>query len=101
VDAAEVCRVGYYRYRTSFGAGLSKVAGRVFRIGHLGDLNEVMCLAALASAEMSLADAGAKVELGAGVAAAQNYYRTALETGTDVAGQAATSPQSVAPYVVQ
>ncbi|MGH3684970.1 MAG: pyridoxal-phosphate-dependent aminotransferase family protein [Pseudonocardiaceae bacterium] len=77
VDSAEVCRIGLRRYRTSFGGGLSKVAGKVFRIGHLGDLNEVMCLAALASAEMSLADAGAKVELGAGVAAAQDYYRSA------------------------
>ncbi len=77
VDAAEVCRIGYRRYRTSFGAGLSKVAGTVFRIGHLGDLNEVTCLAALAAAEMSLADAGAKVDLGAGVAAAQAYYREA------------------------
>jgi alanine-glyoxylate transaminase/serine-glyoxylate transaminase/serine-pyruvate transaminase len=75
VDGAEVCRIGYQRYRTSFGAGLSKVAGKVFRIGHLGDLNEVSCLAALAAAEMSLADAGATVELGAGVAAAQAYYR--------------------------
>ncbi|MGH3898941.1 MAG: pyridoxal-phosphate-dependent aminotransferase family protein [Pseudonocardiaceae bacterium] len=78
VDAAEVCRIGYHRYRTAFGAGLSRVAGKVFRIGHLGDLNEVMCLAALASAEMSLADAGAKVDLGIGVAAAQEYYRTAV-----------------------
>ncbi|TNC25097.1 pyridoxal-phosphate-dependent aminotransferase family protein [Amycolatopsis alkalitolerans] len=78
IDSAEVCRIGFQRYRTSFGAGLSKVAGKVFRIGHLGDLNEVMCLSALASAEMSLADAGAKVELGAGVAAAQAYYRAAL-----------------------
>jgi alanine-glyoxylate transaminase/serine-glyoxylate transaminase/serine-pyruvate transaminase len=79
VDGAQVCRIGFDRYRTSFGAGLSQVAGRVFRIGHLGDLNEVMCLAALASAEMSLADAGANVELGVGVAAAQAYYReTAL-----------------------
>ncbi|MGB6164416.1 MAG: aminotransferase class V-fold PLP-dependent enzyme [Pseudonocardiaceae bacterium] len=77
VDATEVCRIGFHRYRTSFGGGLSKVAGLVFRIGHLGDLNEVMCLAALASAEMSLVDAGAKVELGAGVAAAQDYYRSA------------------------
>jgi alanine-glyoxylate transaminase/serine-glyoxylate transaminase/serine-pyruvate transaminase len=77
VDPAEVCRIGFHRYRTSFGGGLAKVAGTVFRIGHLGDLNEVMCLAALASAEMSLADAGAKVELGAGVAAAQDYYRSA------------------------
>jgi alanine-glyoxylate transaminase / serine-glyoxylate transaminase / serine-pyruvate transaminase len=93
LDATEVCRIGYYRYRTAFGGGLSKVAGKVFRIGHLGDLNEVMCLAALASAEMSLADAGAKVELGAGVAAAQDYYRTALEAETDVAGEASASPQ--------
>jgi alanine-glyoxylate transaminase / serine-glyoxylate transaminase / serine-pyruvate transaminase len=93
LDATEVCRIGYYRYRTAFGAGLSKVAGKVFRIGHLGHLNEVMCLAALASAEMSLADAGAKVELGAGVAAAQDYYRTALEAETDVAGEASASPQ--------
>ncbi|HEY6423823.1 MAG TPA: aminotransferase class V-fold PLP-dependent enzyme [Pseudonocardiaceae bacterium] len=81
VNGAEVCRIGFHRYRTSFGAGLSKVAGTVFRIGHLGDLNEVMCLAALASAEMSLADAGATVALGSGVAAAQEYYRAAtLET---------------------
>jgi alanine-glyoxylate transaminase / serine-glyoxylate transaminase / serine-pyruvate transaminase len=90
VDSAEVCRIGFHRYRTSFGAGLSKVAGTVFRIGHLGDLNEVMCLAALASAEMSLADAGAKVELGAGVAAAQDYYRSAtaaLEAEVDPPGE--------------
>lgn len=77
VDSAEVCRIGYHRYRTSFGGGLTKVAGKVFRIGHLGDLNEVMCLAALSAAEMALADAGAKVELGAGVSAAQTYYREA------------------------
>jgi alanine-glyoxylate transaminase/serine-glyoxylate transaminase/serine-pyruvate transaminase len=93
VDAAEVCRIGFHRYRTSFGGGLSKVAGKVFRIGHLGDLNEVMCLAALASAEMSLADAGAKIELGAGVAAAQNYYRSALEAKAGVNGDSSASPQ--------
>lgn len=75
IDSNDVCRIAYHRYRTSFGAGLSTLAGKVFRIGHLGDLNEVSCLTALAAAEISLADAGAKVELGAGVAAAQTYYR--------------------------
>lgn len=74
VDSGEVVRIAYHRYRTSFGAGLSQLAGQVFRIGHLGDCNEVLCLAALAAAEISLNDAGAKVELGAGVAAAQAYY---------------------------
>lgn len=75
VDGTEVCRIAYHRYRTSFGVGLNKLAGKVLRIGHLGDLNEVSCLTALAAAEMALADAGAKVELGASVAAAQTYYR--------------------------
>jgi alanine-glyoxylate transaminase / serine-glyoxylate transaminase / serine-pyruvate transaminase len=78
VDGTEVCKIAYQRYRTSFGAGLGKVAGKVFRIGHLGDLNEVSCLAALAAAEMALADAGAAIEPGAGVAAAQSYYRAAI-----------------------
>jgi alanine-glyoxylate transaminase/serine-glyoxylate transaminase/serine-pyruvate transaminase len=78
VDAKAVIKIGYDKYRTSFGSGLSKVAGRVFRIGHLGDLNEVMCLAALASAEMALCDAGARIELGSGVAAAQDWYRHSL-----------------------
>ena len=78
VDAKAVIKLGYDKYRTSFGSGLSKVAGSVFRIGHLGDLNEVMCLAALASAEMALRDAGARIELGSGVAAAQDWYRQAL-----------------------
>lgn len=76
VDAREVIRIGYERYRTSFGSGLAQLAGHVFRIGHLGDLNEVSCLAALASAEMSLRDAGAAIEPGAGVAAAQEWFRT-------------------------
>ncbi len=78
VNSADVVRIAYDRYRTSFGGGLSKVAGVVFRIGHLGDCNEVMCLGALAAAEISLRDAGASVDLGAGVAAAQNYYSEAL-----------------------
>lgn len=78
VDGAAVCRIAYDRYRTSFGGGLGKVAGKVFRIGHLGDLNEVSCLTALASAEMALADAGADITLGAGVAAAQSCYRAAV-----------------------
>jgi alanine-glyoxylate transaminase / serine-glyoxylate transaminase / serine-pyruvate transaminase len=86
VDGAEVCKIAYQRYRASFGGGLGKVAGKVFRIGHLGDLNEVSCLAALAAAEMALADAGAAIEPGAGVAAAQSYYRAAI---AELAGELA------------
>ena len=46
VDARDVIRAGYHAYNTSFGTGLGPLAGKAFRIGHLGDLNEVMCLAA-------------------------------------------------------
>jgi len=74
VDAREVIRAGYDRYNAAFGSGLGPLAGRVFRIGHLGDLNEGMCLTALALAELSLHAAGAKVEFGVGVAAAQASY---------------------------
>jgi alanine-glyoxylate transaminase / serine-glyoxylate transaminase / serine-pyruvate transaminase len=74
VDAREVIRIGYERYNTSFGSGLARLSGRVFRIGHLGDLNEAMCLTALSVAEMALVEAGADVEFGSGVAAAQSWY---------------------------
>jgi len=74
IDAREVIRIGYERYNISFGSGLSKVMGKVFRIGHLGDLNEGMCLTAISLTELALRDAGARIELGSGVAAAQEWY---------------------------
>ena len=73
-DAAKVIEVAYRRYNLSLGAGLSKVAGKVFRIGHLGDLNELMLLGAIAGAEMAMADIGIPVRLGSGVAAAQGLW---------------------------
>lgn len=74
VDARDVIRIGYDRYNCSFGSGLGPLAGKVFRIGHLGDLNEGMCLTAIALAELSLHAAGARVSFGSGVAAAQAVY---------------------------
>jgi len=80
IDARNVISAGYAKYSISFGTGLSKVMGKVFRIGHLGDLNEGMCLTALSLAEMSLRDAGCRVDLGSGVGAAQAWYLEAQET---------------------
>jgi len=80
VDAREVIRIGYARYNASFGSGLARLAGKVFRIGHLGDLNEGMCLTALSIAEMALAEAGAKIDFGSGVGAAQCWYSEAAAT---------------------
>ena len=77
VDARDVIRIGYETYAISFGTGLARLAGKVFRIGHLGDLNEGMCLTALSLAELSLAAAGARIDFGSGVAAAQQWYAEA------------------------
>ena len=73
IDSTKLAHHAYHAYGLSFGIGLSKVAGRVFRIGHLGALNELMVLTALAGAEMALHDFGADFELGSGVAAAQRH----------------------------
>ena len=74
VDAREVIAIARDRYNTHFGGGLGPLAGRAFRIGHLGDLNEGMCLTALGIAELSLKSAGARVDFGAGLAAAQAVF---------------------------
>lgn len=63
-------------YGVAFGVGLGEVAGKVFRIGHLGSLTDVMTLSGLGAAEMCMADLGLDIPLGSGVAAAQEYYRT-------------------------
>ncbi len=64
------------RYGVAYGAGLGDVAGKLFRIGHLGMLSEAQALLGLAVAEMAMADMGLAVPMGAGVAAAQAFYRS-------------------------
>lgn len=76
INGAHVIDVAFRRYNLALGAGLSKVAGKVFRIGHLGDLNELMLMGAIAGAEMAMLDVGVKVQPGSGVAAASNYWRS-------------------------
>jgi len=76
-NGADVIDRAYRRYNLALGAGLSQMAGKLFRIGHLGDLNELMLLGAIAGAEMAMRDVGIDVELGSGVAAAQSEFRDA------------------------
>ena len=75
VDAAAIIKHAFVRYNLALGAGLNKVAGKVFRIGHVGDLNELSLLGAIAGAEMAMLDNGVKVTPGSGVAAASSYLR--------------------------
>ena len=73
-DANDVIKAAYHNYGVSLGAGLGKVAGKVFRIGHLGWLNETMVLRALGGVEMAMRDAGIPFQAGSGVGAAVEYY---------------------------
>lgn len=75
-NAGDVIDVAFRRYDLSLGAGLGRLAGKMFRIGHLGDLNELMLLGALAGVEMALRDVGVQVTPGSGVAAAAEHYRS-------------------------
>ena len=73
VDADAVRKIIYERFDCSLGTGLGKVKGRMFRIGHLGDCNDLTLLAALSGCEMGLKLAGVKLE-GSGVLAAMDYF---------------------------
>ena len=76
-DSNAFVRRAYTAYGLSLGVGLAKVAGRVFRIGHLGDLNELMVLSALSGVELTLRDQGVPFTAGSGVAAAiEHFHRT-------------------------
>jgi len=75
-NGADVIDVAFRRYNLALGAGLARMAGKLFRIGHLGDLNELMLLGAIAGAEMAMRDVGIPVTPGAGVAAAAEHYRS-------------------------
>jgi alanine-glyoxylate transaminase/serine-glyoxylate transaminase/serine-pyruvate transaminase len=74
-DGTKVVTHAAEKYHVAFGVGLGEVAGKLFRIGHLGSLTDVMALSGLATAEMAMADLGFPIKLGSGVAAAQDYYR--------------------------
>ena len=74
-DANRVVAHALNVYGVAFGTGLGDVAGKVFRIGHLGSLTDVMALSGIATAEMVLVDLGLPIKLGSGVAAAQEHYR--------------------------
>ncbi len=65
-------------YGMAFGVGLGAMAGKLFRIGHLGSLTDAMLLSGLATAEMCMADLGWPVQPGSGVAAAQGYLRSTV-----------------------
>ena len=73
IDADSVRRLIHERFDLSLGTGLGKVRGRMFRIGHLGDCNELTLLATLAGCEMGLKLSGVRLA-GSGVLAAMDQF---------------------------
>lgn len=71
-SADELRRVALENFDISLGTGLSKVAGKVFRIGHLGDINDLTLVGALSGVEMALGLAGVPHQKG-GVQAAMDH----------------------------
>ena len=77
------------RYDMSLGAGLGRLAGRVFRIGHLGALNDAELAGTLAGVEMGLANAGVPFRPGGVQAAIDHLAATAADVAGAPAGTAA------------
>lgn len=75
-NATDIVSLADQKYGVAFGVGLGEVAGKVFRIGHLGQLTDVLALSGLATAEMCMVDLGLDIPLGSGVAAAQDHFRS-------------------------
>lgn len=74
IDSTLIVKTAFSKYNLSLGVGLMKVAGKVFRIGHLGNMDEVMLSSALAGTEMALLNAGVKITPGSGIGAAIQYW---------------------------
>ncbi len=73
VDADALRQLIHQRFDLSLGTGLGKLKGRMFRIGHLGDCNDLTLMAALAGCEMGL-ELGGVALAGSGVQAAMEYF---------------------------
>ena len=84
-DADRVRTIASERYGVALGRGLAALQGRVFRIGHMGDLNEPMLLGALAAIELALADAGVPHARG-GVDAAMDALRAPAAARREAVG---------------
>jgi alanine-glyoxylate transaminase/serine-glyoxylate transaminase/serine-pyruvate transaminase len=85
-DADAFRKAALEHFDVSLGTGLSKIAGKVFRIGHLGDTNDLTIVGALAGVEMGLSLAGVPHRQG-GVQAAMDYLTAAAASPSRAAAE--------------
>jgi alanine-glyoxylate transaminase/serine-glyoxylate transaminase/serine-pyruvate transaminase len=78
------------RFNMSLGTGLSKLKGKVFRVGHLGDFNDLALAGTLSGVEMGLALCGVPFQAG-GVSAALDFLTEAAREGSSAAHRASTA----------
>ncbi|MBI2973110.1 MAG: hypothetical protein HYY39_04890 [Armatimonadetes bacterium] len=74
IDADAVLKAAEQKLNLSLGTGLGRLKGRVFRMGHLGALNELEVLAMVAGVEMALQMAGVRIDPSSGVRACEQWF---------------------------
>jgi alanine-glyoxylate transaminase / serine-glyoxylate transaminase / serine-pyruvate transaminase len=82
-DSDRLRQIAGERFNLSLGAGLGRLKGRAFRIGHLGDFNELMLAGTLAGVELTLAAAGVPFRRGGVAAALDALSATEIAEETD------------------
>lgn len=95
-DSDAVVRRARERFGLDLGMGLGRIKGKVFRIGHLGALNELEVIATLGGVELALLDSGVPLALGSGVAAAQRSFAARLRLGQPRVDGAPSPPRQPA-----
>jgi len=75
-DGNEVVKHAYLRYNLCMSITIGQVMGQGYRIGHMGDMNELMVMTPIIGAEMAMKDLGYPIEIGSGVSAAEEYLRS-------------------------
>jgi len=75
IDTNKIVKHAYAKYDLSLGIGLAQINGKVFRIGHLGNMNELMLAGALVGVEMAMIDSGMNITPGSGVSKATEYWQ--------------------------
>ncbi|CAD7703529.1 unnamed protein product [Ostreobium quekettii] len=75
VDSNLVVKNAWAKYNLSLGVGLFQINGKAFRIGHLGNMDELMLASAISGAEMAMVDAGIPITIGSGISKALEYWQ--------------------------
>jgi alanine-glyoxylate transaminase/serine-glyoxylate transaminase/serine-pyruvate transaminase len=82
IDGEALLSFAREQLNLELGGGIGPLAGKAFRIGHMGWLNELEVLATLGGAELALLACGFTVELGSGVSAAQRLFAASWANGS-------------------